>query len=94
MAWQQNKPLREDRVPSTNFVTVRCGYCKGTGRDPGFRIASKCVACGGRGKVLIGEPYETCPECDGDARHPGTAMFCGTCRGKGVVQVRPSAKGR
>ena len=94
MAWEPNRTLRQERAPATSFVSVRCAFCKGSGRDPGFKIASKCVACGGRGKVLIGEPYETCPECEGEGRHPGTATHCGTCRGKGVVPERPSARRR
>ena len=70
MVWQPNKPLPEEKGATSNYVLVRCVFCKGTRRDPRFRLASKCVVGGGRGKVVIGEPYEMCPACGGRADNP------------------------
>ena len=92
MAREPNKPPSEEKGATSNYVLVRCVFCKGRGRDPRFRLASKCVACGGRGKVLIGEPYETCPACDGEGRQPGTDLHCLPCRGRGLIPERTSAE--
>ena len=73
-----------------NFVSVRCTYCNGTGRDPGVSWNSKCVVCGGRGKNSVSEPYEVCAACDGTGRHLDTSVRCGVCRGKGAMPVRTS----
>ena len=74
---------------SENYVSVRCAFCKGTGKDPGITsYVSKCVACGGRGKGVIGEPYDTCPNCGGEGRSPGAPVHCKSCRGRGVIALR------
>ena len=86
------RPRGEGEEPPGNVASVRCAFCKGSGRDPAFvfKTPSRCVACGGRGKILISQPYATCPACYGEGRQPGTVgtvRYCWPCRGKGVVPV-------
>ena len=87
------RPRGEGEDLPGDVASVRCAFCRGSGRDPGVqsKLPSACIACSGRGKVLISQPYETCPACDGRGRHSGTVgavKYCWPCRGKGVVPVQ------
>ena len=90
--WMKRRRLRlprEGEGPPENLVSVTCAFCKGTGRDPyGLSHLSNCVVCGGRRTVLVREPYETCPACEGTGLYFRSHMYCWTCRGKGVLPVK------
>jgi DnaJ-class molecular chaperone len=73
--------LRVRRVEET----VRCGYCRGTGRDFEFGT-SRCPVCGGTGKVQVPPPTVTCLRCLGSGREWGK-LTCLACRGTGVASV-------
>jgi hypothetical protein len=58
-------------------VTDKCGVCTG----PTGRAMQSCDACGGIGKTRGNENLK-CPKCNGSGFTP---VWCGTCRGVGVV---------
>ena len=79
--------------------TIQCAFCRGKGKDP-FQLLSKlslCQVCGGKGKVNVPFPYDTCPVCRGSGIQPHTRLVCTTCNGKGVIssqkrELRPSTR--
>ena len=78
------------RAPS-NRVDLKCAYCYGRGTDP-FGVpspSSKCAVCGGKGYNGVVAPYATCAACGGTGKLAGRRMTCTTCKGKGVMTVRP-----
>lgn len=94
MVTKRTKPRRR-AMPEVEvkLATVKCAFCKGTGRDP-FPILSalsNCPACGGRKTVTVREPYETCKACDGTGLYSNSKMYCWSCRGKGVIPIKQGA---
>lgn len=74
-----------------NMVDLKCAYCYGRGTDP-FGCpspSSKCAVCGGKGYNRVVAPYATCTACGGTGKLQSRRMNCTTCKGKGVVTVRP-----
>jgi DnaJ-class molecular chaperone len=68
-------------------ITVKCAFCKGTGKDP-FDLLSNlasCQVCGGRGKVEVMEPAIKCVFCKGTGVYHDTRLTCTVCNGKGMV---------
>ena len=75
-------------------ITVKCAFCKGTGKDP-FDLLSNfasCQVCGGRGKVEVMEPAIPCAFCKATGVYPHTRITCTVCNGKGMVTVRLKAQ--
>jgi hypothetical protein len=83
-----------EREMRENIVVIKCAYCHGRGVDPFGCPAptSKCSVCGGKGYTRVVAPYATCTACGGTGKTPGRRMTCTTCRGKGVVTVRPGSR--
>ena len=70
-------------------VSVTCGFCGGTGRDP-FGIMSPlstCCVCGGTGTVSVETPYVRCAFCHGTGVYPHSRQTCTACSGVGVTPV-------
>jgi len=68
---------------------VKCGFCKGMGKDP-FKLLSECSVCqvcNGEGKVEIAEPAIECVFCEGSGIYPGKRITCTVCGGKGMITV-------
>lgn len=63
---------------------VRCAFCHGSGQVPP-RSTVTCCVCKGSGLVPVDPPIRTCPECKGRGRQRGQSLYCGCCRGAGVV---------
>jgi len=79
--------------PPENMVDLKCAYCYGRGTDP-FGCpspTSKCAVCGGKGYNRVVVPYAICTACGGTGKLLGRRMTCTTCKGKGVMTVRPGA---
>jgi len=68
---------------------VVCRYCHGRGHFP-FGSQTTCPVCKGKGFNPVKAPIEICPDCRGRGKQPGHALYCGLCRGAGVV-TRPQA---
>lgn len=68
-------------------VSIKCGFCHGTGKDPFglLSILATCQVCGGRGKVTAIEPVVRCAFCNGSGVQPSRRLTCTVCNGKGVV---------
>ena len=81
---------------------LQCGFCGGTGKDP-FNLLSECSVCqvcGGKGNVLITEPFVKCVFCGGKGVYPGKRITCTVCHGKGsltgdngLTECCPACKG-
>lgn len=70
----------------TGRATVRCGFCRGSGR--GHSSVATCPSCSGRGLLELPEPVIRCAFCGGTGRaEPHTATTCPSCRGRGVHAV-------
>jgi len=65
---------------------VRCAFCYGGGRVP-LRSNATCPACRGWGVVKVRPPIQVCAKCKGRGKQMGAALYCGRCRGSGVVTV-------
>ena len=48
---------------------------------------STCCVCGGKGTVVVGEPYVACHACSGTGVAPCSRLVCLACKGKGVITV-------
>lgn len=85
---KETKPGKAAQKKS--MTEVKCAFCKGTGRDPFglMSVLSKCQVCKGRGTVMIEEPYEKCPVCDGTGVQYNKKLNCLACRGKGVLPMK------
>lgn len=74
-------------------VTLRCGFCNGTGRDPFGLMShlSNCQVCMGRGVVWVRPPVKECLFCDGTGIQPHSPnqVPCAACKGKGWVTAIP-----
>jgi len=70
-------------------------YKERLGREvqPGEVVAVGCAYCYGRGTDPFGVPGPTskCTACGGTGKLLGRRMTCTTCKGKGVMTVRPGA---
>ncbi|MCK4340961.1 MAG: hypothetical protein KAY37_04480 [Phycisphaerae bacterium] len=67
---------------------VKCAYCHGRAHVPtGSDIT--CPVCRGVGLNRVKPPIERCPDCRGRGRQPGQALYCGLCRGSGVITKVP-----
>ena len=74
-------------------VSVVCGFCRGTGRDP-FNLMSPlstCQVCGGTGARQLHPPLAPCVFCKGTGIYPGLRMTCTTCNGLGMVEMPANA---
>ncbi|MFQ5916140.1 MAG: hypothetical protein ACE5JS_23445 [Nitrospinota bacterium] len=71
---------------SEGRVRVRCGFCRGTGKDPFGQLShlASCQVCGGSGDVLLREPIIQCAFCGGTGVHFDTRNTCLACHGRGV----------
>ena len=69
-----------------NPPAVKCAFCNGHGSEKPRSLVS-CLVCKGKGVVSVKEPVEVCQECNGRGRKPGEGLYCGKCRGAGVVHV-------
>lgn len=84
---------RDERETSqknmSKIKTVTCAFCKGKGKDPFEIMSSKatCQVCGGRGKVMIVEPYVPCAHCQATGVSPGSRNVCTACGGRGVISA-------
>jgi len=64
---------------------IQCPYCEGGGKA--YRSSAlSCLICSGLGAIQIKEPYEICPKCKGSAREIGSVLYCGRCRGRGIIE--------
>ena len=81
-------------VRETQQVSVRCAFCRGTGRDPfGIMSAlSSCCVCGGTGTISIKAPYIRCAFCQGTGVYPHSRQTCTACGGVGVSPVQEPSK--
>ena len=63
-----------------NYVLKECARCEGSGIDPiVVHGPQTCHACGGKGSILVAEPAQKCPSCDGTGwRHEVLPWTCGT----------------
>ncbi|MDA2929124.1 hypothetical protein MYX84_04100 [Acidobacteria bacterium AH-259-O06] len=86
--------VRTKRVVSKAMAELKCGYCKGTGKDPWglMSVLSACQVCNGKGTVNIAQPYITCPVCKGRGNERNTRVTCSACKGKGVVHIEKGMK--
>lgn len=65
--------------------TIRCPYCEGRGKA--YRSSAlSCLICSGLGVIPVKEPYEICPKCKGSAKEIGSVLYCGRCRGRGIIE--------
>ena len=69
-----------------NPPAAKCAFCNGRGSEKPRSLVT-CTVCKGKGMVSVKEPVEICPECNGKGRKPGEGLYCGQCRGTGVVHV-------
>ena len=70
-----------------NPPAVTCAFCHGTGEnEPRSQVT--CPVCGGKGIVEVTEPVKICSQCNGRGRIIGSPLYCGGCKGKGVVTVK------
>jgi len=65
---------------------VRCAFCYGGGHVP-LRSNATCPACRGWGVIKVRPPIQVCAKCKGRGRQTGHSLYCGSCRGSGVVTV-------
>jgi len=77
--------------PKSMSGTVRCAFCRGTGKDPfgALSALSDCQVCGGTGKTHIKGLTVTCAFCKGTGMQPNTTdrLHCLACHGVGVVSA-------
>ena len=71
---------------------VRCRFCHGRGEAPP-RSAVTCPACKGQGFIPVTPPVQICPDCRGRGKQRGRALYCGLCRGAGVITARIQEQG-
>jgi len=71
---------------------VVCAFCNGRGKDKP-RTALTCSVCRGKGLVSVQEPIKTCPACGGRGRQIGSALYCMSCKGAGVITVKTGKEG-
>jgi hypothetical protein len=71
------------------YALEQCALCKGVGGSAG----DPCLACNGKGNVLVHQPSLKCPRCAGDGKPHGresllySAKLCVVCRGTGWVMT-------
>ena len=77
------------KTPAGGATTIKCAFCKGTGKDP-YGVLSKlgaCQVCKGHKTVEVQAPYVACLYCKGTGRQRHTRLTCSACRGKGVIPM-------
>jgi DnaJ-class molecular chaperone len=83
----EHSTLEGRQSRTKRFVNqVICAYCRGSGVDPKYGNASRCIVCGASGQVSVTPPVVTCLRCLGSGREGGD-LSCLSCRGTGVVSV-------
>lgn len=81
--------MSDDMVTDINDGVEICASCNGSGsrisHDEG--VSQKCIACDGKGRVLVNQPSRKCPECNGTGwiriGSAGPLMPCPNCKGTG-----------
>ena len=68
---------------------VPCAFCYGGGHWP-LRSDATCPACRGSGVIGVRPPIQVCTKCRGRGRQTDHSLYCGRCRGAGVVTVSES----
>ena len=71
---------------------VRCGFCHGKGKKT-LNCTVTCLVCKGKGVVTVTPPIKVCPNCNGRGRQRGHSLYCGLCRGTGVITVKAQEQG-
>jgi DnaJ-class molecular chaperone len=72
---------------AASYLPECCAFCNGSGA--GFDSA--CVACNGKGKVMVLQPSLKCPRCGGSGKPKDVdrvlyySCLCLVCRGTGWV---------
>ena len=69
-----------DERPRTSLHA--CSYCRGEGRIG----VLDCPACGGKGDIMVVEPAEICPCCQGWGVL--VCCRCAECEGTGWKNIR------
>lgn len=77
----------ETKEMMKEMATVRCAFCKGTGKDPFSLLSSlaTCEVCMGKGETAVQEPFQPCVYCKGSGIQPHSRLTCTVCGGKGVI---------
>lgn len=70
---------------------IECAFCHGSGIQP-RTVASRCSACGGKGKLVFNNPIISCPSCQGKGTAGTSLLACINCRGIGVVEQEESIR--
>lgn len=94
----EDKMSRESEKPIhfPKSEKIRCGFCKGTGKDPFGQLypGSTCQVCKGRKEIYIQAPYKTCVYCHGSGAAFSMQNTCTVCNGRGVVSLETKKKGK
>jgi len=72
---------------------VQCPFCHGKGKKT-LNSTVTCLVCKGKGVVTVTPPIEVCPNCNGRGRQRGHSLYCGLCRGTGVITARAREQGQ
>ncbi len=64
--------------------SLKCQYCKGTGRPQGSTLS--CMVCHGKGRFKVEGKAKACPSCKGAGKRSGETLRCFTCGGKGFIE--------
>lgn len=89
--------LKEKAKEISLYKYIVCSRCKGTGAEPGTKIA-ECFSCRGTGEVqqikktFFGSftRWAICPECKGEGYRPEKA--CNVCQGEGRIKGKEKIK--
>ena len=82
------------RKPAGDSATVKCAFCKGTGKDP-YELMSKlsgCPVCNGHGTVEVEKPTVSCMSCRGTGKQRHTRLTCSACGGTGLISLTGPTK--
>ena len=88
LKWSSGTKVAVDksREMFRNGNKVDCAFCSGTGEKP---KGSRCVVCGGSGKLSVKSPFIKCAYCKGRGEEkPRSNLTCTVCRGKGYVSIK------
>jgi len=70
-----------------SYAPATCAWCVGTGkRAVSLGYIMSCLVCGGKGHVLVPQPAQQCPQCEGGGKRT-VANACLTCAGTGWARV-------
>lgn len=70
----------------SKYSRQTCALCKGNGKE-GWFASEPCKACGGKGTLLVLEPAQKCPYCNGKGSLWDMQGSCPTCNGTGWVHI-------